>query len=216
MLKIKQFAFNIFGVNTYILFDDSTNEAIVIDPGMTTDSERRFFDEFIANNKLKLTQIVNTHLHLDHCFGNNYVKTRYGATIAANNADAPLGAMVGMQARQFGVEAPEGADKVTIDIALKEGDIVKLGNHELHVIEVPGHSPGGIALYCPEYSFAFVGDSIFYHSIGRTDLPGGDHSTLIDNLNRKILTLPSNTHLLTGHDRPTTVADEKTSNPYLR
>lgn len=141
MLKIKQFAFNIFGVNTYIIFDDATNEVVVIDPGMTTDSERRFFDEFIANNSLSITQIVNTHLHLDHCFGDNYVKTRYGVTIAANDADATLGAMVGMQARQFGVEVPEGADKVVIDIALNEGDIIKVGSHELHVLEVPGHSP---------------------------------------------------------------------------
>ena len=215
MLKIKQFAFNPFGENTYVLFDTETKDALVVDPGMTSPQEFSLFDSFIEQNGLKITQIVNTHLHLDHCFGDNYVRDRYGAKVYAHAADAPLGASLAMQARQFGMVPPEGSAPVEIDVKLTDGDTLSLGSHKLTVIHVPGHSPGGIALYCPEGRFAFVGDSIFCGSIGRTDLPGGSHEELLSNLRGKILTLPDDTTLLTGHDRATTVAREKAGNPYL-
>ncbi len=216
MLKIKQFAFNPFGENTYILLDTDSKEALVVDPGMASPAECALFDDFISSNGLKLTQIINTHLHLDHCFGDNYVRDKYGVKVAANEADAVLGSSVGMQARQFGMVPPEGADSVSIDVPLKEGDEVKLGAYTLYVIELAGHSPGGIVLYCPAGGFAFVGDSIFYGSIGRTDLPGGDHATLISNLRNKVLTLPDETQLLPGHDRITTVGREKEHNMFVK
>lgn len=86
MLKIKQFAFNDFGENTYVLFDTDSHEALVVDPGMADDKERQFFDKFIENNELTITNVVNTHLHLDHCFGDNYVVDRYGVKVAASIA----------------------------------------------------------------------------------------------------------------------------------
>ncbi len=217
MIKVKQFVFNPFAENTYVVWDSTSREAIVVDPGMTSAAETHLFESYIEDNKLEIKQIINTHLHLDHCFGDNYVRDRYGVKVAAHLGDAPLGAGLGSQARQFGMVLPAGADAgVSIDVPLKEGDEISIGNEKLYVIEVAGHSPGGIALYCPEGGFALVGDSIFRGSVGRTDLPGGDHATLIANLRNKILTLPDGTQLLPGHDRFTTVEAEKATNPFLR
>lgn len=213
MLKVKQFSFNPFGVNTYVIWDEATRLAMVVDPGMTDASERELFDKYITDNGLVIRHIVNTHMHLDHVFGNNYVRDKYGVKIAANTADATLGSSVDGQAAMFGIRVPETFN-TEADIALREGDVLTLGDYTFKVIEVPGHSPGGIALYCPQGEFAVVGDSIFAGSIGRTDLPGGDHAALIDALRTKILSLPDNTRLLTGHDMSTTVAREKT-NPYI-
>lgn len=215
MLKIKQFAFNPFGVNTYLVWDDSCGEAIVVDPGMIDEREHTLFDKYVADNNLHITQIVNTHLHLDHCFGDNALSKRYGVKIAANTADAPLGARVDEQAAMFGTPL-RGSHNVEIDFPLHDGDSIAVGQYSFIVLEVPGHSPGGIALYCKEAHLAIVGDSIFHMSIGRTDLPGGDYPTLIDALRKKILTLPDDTQLLTGHDRPTTVGSEKAGNPFLK
>lgn len=214
MLSIKQFVFNPFGENTYIVFDTETRHAIVIDPGMITPDEYSLFDGFIADNHLTLDLIVNTHLHLDHCFGDNWVRDKYQVQIAAHKADEPLGASLGEQMRQFGIFAPENL-AVTVDRGLNDGDMLEVGAYRFTVIHLPGHSPGGIALYCAEEQTAFVGDSIFFGSIGRTDLPGGDYRMLIDSLRSKIFALPDNTRLLTGHDRYTTVATEKLHNPYL-
>lgn len=213
MLKVKQFSFNPFGVNTYVIWDGATRLAMVVDPGMTDASERELFDKYITGNGLTIRHIVNTHMHLDHVFGNNYVRDKYGVKIAANPADASLGSSVDGQAAMFGIRVPETFN-TEADIALCEGDVLTLGDYTFKVIEVPGHSPGGIALYCPEGEFAVVGDSIFAGSIGRTDLPGSDHAALINALRTKILSLPDNTRLLTGHDMSTTVAREKT-NPYI-
>lgn len=215
MLKVKQFVFNPFGVNTFVISDSDTSEAMVIDPGMTSAHEQKLFDDYIAANNLRITQIVNTHLHLDHCFGYNYVRNKYGVKVAAHADDAPLGASLQRQAAQFGMMWPDNTP-VSIDVPLKDGDKITLGAYTFTVLHVPGHSPGGIALYCPEGKLAIVGDSIFRGAIGRTDLPGGNHATLIASLKNKILTMPDDTNLLPGHDQFTTVAQEKAHNPYLK
>lgn len=214
MLHIKQFVFNPFGENTYLVWDPGNLDAIVVDPGMTDSAERKLFDNFIDSNKLKINQIVNTHMHLDHCFGNNYVRNSRGVKVAANTADASLGREVDSQARMFGIGLNESFN-TEIDVPLSDGDTVQVGAYTLEVIALPGHSEGGIALYSADGKFALVGDSIFYGSVGRTDLPGASHSELIRSLQRRILTLPDDTLLLPGHDRSTTVAQERRHNPYL-
>lgn len=215
MLKIKQFVFNPFGVSTFIIYDTDTLDAITVDPGMTDDSERYLFDTFIETNKLKLRQIVNTHMHLDHCFGDNYVRDRYGVKIAANPADAALGHGLAAQARMFGMILPENeTGDVEIDTPVAGGDKIKVGNYDLEVLDVPGHSPGSIALYSHNGHFAIVGDALFRGAIGRTDLPGGNHSTLLDSIRTKLYTLPDETMVLPGHEAHTTIGNEKASNPY--
>lgn len=215
MLKIKQFVFNPFGVNTYIVYDSDTKDAIVVDPGMVNERERKTFDDYIADNELKLQQIVNTHLHLDHCFGDNYVRDRYGVKVAAHVSDAPLGDNIGIQARQFGIQGVED-NPVRIDVPLKEGDKISVGEYSIDVLHVPGHSPGSLVLYSAAGNFAIVGDVLFRGSIGRTDLPGGDHATLINGIKTKLLTLPDSTWIFPGHDSHTDVGTEKAVNPYLR
>lgn len=215
MLKIKQFVFNPFGENTFVVYDSESLEAMIVDPGMTASREQAELDRFISDNKLKVVELVNTHLHLDHCFGDNYVRDKYGVKVKAGVADAFLGKSLGEQARRFGINVSGNDSTVEIDAELKEGDIVKLGSYDFVVLEVPGHSPGSIALYCASAGVVFVGDVLFRGSIGRTDLEGGNHSELLKNIREKLLTLPDNTIVAPGHMEPTTIGQEKTGNPFL-
>lgn len=214
MLKVKQFEFNLFGECTYVISDEATGDAIVVDPGMMDDAENRRFDDYVKSNNLRLTGIVNTHLHLDHCFGANYVKGKYGVGVSAHPADGPLGASVAAQAARFGIRAD--AAPVVIDAELADGDTIALGDDSLKVIATPGHSPGGICLYSPTGKFLIAGDTLFRGSIGRTDLPGGNHRQLLESVSGKLFTLPGDTLVLSGHGPATTIADEKASNPFFR
>lgn len=214
MLRVKQFVFNLFGESTFIVADEATGDAIVVDPGMSDDDERKRFDDFIEDNHLKLTGVVNTHMHVDHCLGANYVRDRYGVPVRAHSADAFLGEAAADQAARFGMRGRASA--VVIDEPLKAGDEIILGDERLEVIHVPGHSPGGIALYSPTGKFVIAGDSLFAGSIGRTDLPGGDHSTLVRSVREHLLTLPDDTLVLPGHGEPTTIGREKSHNMFLR
>ncbi len=213
MLKVKQFVFNMFGVNTYLVIDPDTKEAAVIDPGMYGSDEQKEFDDYVKANDLKIIEVINTHLHLDHCFGDNYVKDKYGVKVAANIGDSDLGADITSQMRRFG--GREAVEGVTIDVPLEDGDVISIGKSRLEVITVPGHSPGGIALYSPDGHFVIAGDTLFRRSIGRTDLPGGSQRQLIDSIRKKLFTLPDDTMVLPGHDRFTTIGDEKTANPFV-
>ncbi|MDE5826902.1 MAG: MBL fold metallo-hydrolase [Duncaniella sp.] len=213
-MKVSRFVFNMFGVNTYVVWDPESSEAAIIDPGMIDDQERRALDGFIESRKLKVTQLINTHSHLDHIFGNTYIKEKYGLEIKANPADAFLAETLPEQASRFGMRMslrPQG-----IDVELHDGDTIFLGKERMEVLGVPGHSPGGIALYCPESNFVITGDTLFPGSMGRTDLPGGDYATLADAIRRKLLTLPESTVVLSGHGVETTIGNEKKSNPFLK
>lgn len=217
MLKLTKFVFNEFGENTYIVSDSATRKAVVVDPGMNTEAEYSLFDSYVVREGLEITQIVNTHMHLDHCFGMGFVRSRYGVAVAAHAADAPLGEGLAMQARMFGMNLPAGLeDGVQLDVELGDGDRIAVGDGSLEVIALPGHTPGGIALYSAEGHFALTGDSIFYGSIGRTDLPGGDMDSLVAALRRRILSLSDDTKLYPGHGPATTVAAEKAHNPFIR
>lgn len=216
MLQIKQFSFNPFGVSTFVVYDPDTLDALVVDPGMVTDRERALFDNFVASHRLKIGQIVNTHLHLDHCFGDNYVRDRYGAKVAASVLDAQLGRSIGRQAADFGIALDGVPGGVEIDVPLAEGDIITVGNYRLSVLHVPGHSPGSLVLYCPEAAVAIVGDVLFRGSVGRTDLPGGDQRLLLDGIRAKLLPLPGDILVLPGHGPATTIEAEKAANPYLK
>lgn len=213
-MKIKTFEFNPFGEHTYVVWDSDTRDAMVIDPGMSNERERLEFDRFIADEHLHLTHMVNTHLHLDHVWGNDHVATKYGLVTEANEADAPLGARRREQARMFGMD---GAPLPPIEVAvnLRQGDHIKVGELDFTVLQVPGHSPGGIALYAPAEGVLFSGDSLFEGSIGRTDLTGGDYSTLIRAITERLLSLPPSTVVYPGHGAPTTIARELSDNPYL-
>lgn len=212
-LSVKSFEFNPFGETTYIIYDPATLEAAVVDPGFVTDAERVAFDTFVADNNLQVKYLVNTHLHVDHSFGIAHVEARYGVGLSASEADAPLGRGLADQARMF--HLPVKIDGVEIDRPLRDGDILRLGDNDLRVIAVAGHTPGGIALYAPADRFVVTGDSLFYGSIGRTDLPGGDHATLVGSITDGLLALPDDTVVYPGHGPSTTIGRERRYNPYL-
>ncbi len=203
-----------FGENCYVVWSPESRECMIVDPGMISDAENEAIDSFIAREGLTVKYLVNTHLHLDHCFGNSHVSAAYGVKTHAHPADAPLGRGLRAQARMFGVDSPALADLTDIE-PLTDGTVLTLGRERVEVIHVPGHSPGGIALYAPADGWVISGDSLFRGSIGRTDLTGGDYGELIRSVTDRLLTLPDATRVLPGHGGFTTVADEKASNPYL-
>ncbi len=212
-MKVSRFVFNMFGINTYIMWDPGSKEAAIVDPGMIDDREREAIDSFLTRNSLKPTQLINTHMHLDHIFGNTYIKEKYGLEIKAHPEDDFLGRTLTSQAERF--HLPLTLSNAGLDVELHDGDTLHLGEEKIEVISVPGHSPGSIALYCPESSFVITGDALFQGSIGRTDLPRGNHATLLDSIRRRLFTLPDDTVVLPGHGGETTIGYEKQHNPYF-
>lgn len=212
-MQIAIFQFSLFGINTYLVFDPDTKECAMIDPGMSNPQEEKALENFIAEKGLKLTQVINTHLHIDHVAGIPYLQKKYGVPVLAHEGDSFMAAGMSQQARMFGLTLP--LDNIEISEYLKDGDKIKVGNGTLEVISVPGHSKGSIALYDPEGKFLISGDSLFQGSIGRTDLPGGNYKELIDSITERLLTLPDDTVVLPGHGGASTIGEEKQSNPFL-
>lgn len=213
-MKVSRFVVNPFGVNSYVMWDPSSREAAIVDPGMTDEAERNALDSFIQREELKPVHLINTHMHLDHIFGNLYVKGKYGLDIEAHPADDFLGRTLEEQVRRF--RMPVDATNHGLDVELHDGQRLWLGKEPVDIIAVPGHSPGSIALYCPESNFVITGDALFRGSIGRTDLPKGDFDTLVTSIRTRLLTLPPDTVVLPGHGPETTVGAELKGNPYIR
>lgn len=213
MLKIKAFAFNFFEENTYLLWDDASLEAVVIDPGMLFDEERQAFDNEVKSLGVTLKMVLQTHLHLDHCFGTNYLVDEYGVEVAAHPADAPLGEGIADQCARFGIRIPIAPVRITRPLA--DGDQITVGEHVIQVLHVPGHSLGGLAFYCRDIATVFSGDSLFSGSIGRVDLPGGSMLQLLQSIQTQLFSLPDSTTVFSGHGPSTTVGEEKRSNPYF-
>lgn len=212
-MKLSRFTFNMFGVNTYILWDEESHEAIIVDPGMTNDKERQQIDEFLSNNNLTLTHLVNTHMHIDHSFGVAYITSKYGLKLECNDRDQFLAQRLTQQAEMFGL--PISIDDLKIGVSLSEDDTLYVGKEPIKIIHVPGHSPGSIVLYAPQSSFIIAGDVLFKNSIGRTDLPGGSFQQLVSAIQQKLLTLDEHTWVYPGHGPETTIRSEKRNNPYI-
>lgn len=203
-----------FGINTYVVYDPVSHEAVVIDPGMSRQEEFDAMEKFIVRENLKVTHLINTHLHVDHAIADNWVSRKYDVPVEAHEDDETLGLIIPQQAQRFGIRIP--AEKVEIGRHLKEGDVIKIGSGELQVLHVPGHSPGSVALYDKADRFVIVGDTLFEGSIGRTDLMGGNHNQLINAIKTKLLTLPEGTTVFSGHGDATTVGRELKMNPYIQ
>lgn len=212
-MKVAIFQFSLFGINTYVVWDEATRKCAVIDPGMIEERERKVLDDFLLREDLDVQHLINTHLHVDHAVGNDYVSREYEVQVEAHPADAFLGKRLGEQLREFGI--PRGVGNTSIDINLSEGDEIEIGVGRLKVIHVPGHSPGGIALYDKADGILFSGDSLFAGSIGRTDLPGGDQMELLKSIHAKLLILPDDTVVYPGHGPATTIGEERRRNPFL-
>lgn len=212
-MQVAVFQFSLFGINTYLVFDQDSKECVIIDPGMSTPEEEKAIENFIAEKGLTLTQIINTHLHIDHVAGIPFLREKYGVPVSAHEGDKFLGERLDEQAIAFGLGIKLG--NLEVSGYLKAGDKIKIGKGELEVIEVPGHSKGSIALYDKNGGFLITGDALFKGSIGRTDLPGGNYKELIDSIEDKLLKLPDETVILPGHGPASTIGEEKNSNPFL-
>lgn len=213
-MKLVKFGFSLFGINTYVVVDEATKKCAVVDPGMIEPEEENALVNYIERNGLTVTHVINTHLHVDHAVGDKFVADKFKVPVLGHKSDETLGARMQQQAMMFGMQ--EKLDAVSLTSYLEDGDKVKVGDGELDVLHVPGHSPGSIALYDPEGKYVIVGDALFDGSIGRTDLPGGDFGTLINSIKSKLLTLPDDTTVYPGHGSATTIGKEKNYNPYLR
>jgi hydroxyacylglutathione hydrolase len=210
MLNIHSFVFNPFEENTFVLYDE-TNECVIIDPGCYESFERQELETFIADMNLQVRILLNTHCHIDHVLGNYFVKEKYKVKLLLNQIEEPLLKAVEAYAPNYGLYQYQTSWP---DGYLQEGDLVKFGNQTLEVLFVPGHSPGHIAFYHREENKLIGGDVLFYNSIGRTDLPGGNYNTLIDSIHKKLFTLPDETVVYPGHGDNTTIGYEKKTNPF--
>jgi hydroxyacylglutathione hydrolase len=194
-------------VNCFIVADEKTREAVVIDPG----DDAADILKMIKDKDLKVKYIVNTHGHFDHIGANKAVKEATGAEILIHEADAPVMAHAAQQSMSFGMRP---VSSPLADRFVKHGDVIAAGEIALKVVHTPGHSPGGICLL--EQGVAFTGDTLFAGSIGRTDLPpGGDLKTLLRSIKKNLLTLPDDTKVFSGHGPASTIGDERRENPFL-
>ncbi|MDE7116455.1 MAG: MBL fold metallo-hydrolase [Muribaculaceae bacterium] len=212
-MNIARFEFSLFGINTYVVYDPSSKKAAIVDPGMINTEEEEALSRFLEKNSLEVTNIIDTHLHIDHAIGVAYAKMKYGVPLVGHREDAFLGDRLRQQAEAFGIG--EKVEDVAIDTFVEAGDKIKIGNGTLEVLHVPGHSPGSIALYDREGGFVITGDALFQGSVGRTDLPGGNGTTLIKSIRDNLLPLPDSTVVYPGHGPSSTIGREKAANPFL-
>ncbi|HEY5500214.1 MAG TPA: MBL fold metallo-hydrolase [Bacteroidales bacterium] len=211
-MQIKQFTFNPFQENTYVVYNEN-KEALIIDPGCYSGNEEKILDEFIVTNSLTIKLVVNTHLHIDHIFGNAFVENKYKVKASANSGDEFwLKGMEG-QARMFGLDLRYPTP--SLGNYIQEGDKLLLGMDVFEIFQIPGHSPGSIVLYNATNNCVFVGDVLFENSIGRTDLQGGNYQLLIEGIQSKLMTLPEKTVVYSGHGPSTTIGKEKVGNPFI-
>lgn len=212
MLTVQSFTFNPVQENTYILYNEK-GDCCIIDPGCYFASEEIEFRDFISSGKLKPVLLLNTHCHLDHIFGNRFVHNTYGLTLHLHRLEKPVldfgpasGQMYQLPFLNYDAELSY----------IDEGEIIKIGDDELHVLFTPGHSPGSVSFYSKENKFVISGDVLFNGSVGRTDLPGGDMNILSESIKTKLYTLPSDVIVYSGHGDSTTIGDEMKTNPFVR
>ncbi|MCC7302281.1 MAG: MBL fold metallo-hydrolase [Bacteroidia bacterium] len=211
MIRIACFTFNPFAENTYVL-SDNTGECVIIDPGCYDDRDRRELADYIEDNQLKPVHLLNTHGHIDHVFGNKFVCEKWQIPVEIHREDLKTLQAMAEVARLYSLNAeisPEPGGW------LEEGVKVLFGQSGLEVLFTPGHSPGSVCFYHPGQKFLIGGDVLFRESIGRTDLPGGDHSGLLNNITTKLFTLPEEVTVYPGHGPETTIGHEKRLNPFV-
>ena len=212
MLQIKSFEFSPIQENTYLLFNEN-KDAVIIDPGCYFEEEKEQLKNFIEENNLQPTYLLNTHCHLDHVFGNKFVSECFDLVLHLHEIEKQVLAYAPTSGLMYNMPFDNYTGEF---IFLKEGDTINLGQDELLVIEAPGHSPGHVCFYCKQQNFIIGGDVLFHRSIGRTDLPGGNHQTLINSIRNKLFVLPDETIVYSGHGEPTTIGAEKKFNPFLQ
>lgn len=212
MLNISFFHFNVFSVNTWLVWDEG-GDAFIVDPGCSSDEEQEALEGAIGERGLKPQAIILTHGHIDHVLGVKDCCDKYGIRAylgAAERAAMPAHWSTG---KRFGLtDRIKDFDPVDVH----DGDVLTLAGREWKAITTPGHSPGGVCWWCESEHILFSGDTLFKETIGRSDLPYGDYDQLIVSVMDKVMGLPGDTDVLPGHGSPTKISHERTHNPFLQ
>lgn len=211
-MKIEKFIFSPFQENTFVAWDEETKETIIIDPGCLDENEEIKLKSFIDVNNLKVKYLFNTHGHLDHIFGNAFVKNIFNPIHYAPEKDIPLFERAREQAEGFGLSMRESPKP---DKYFDESIPLYIGKTEIQFLYTPGHTPGEYCINFPTENVCFTGDVLFRESVGRTDLWKGDYETLINSIRTKLFVLPEETIIYPGHGEKSTINFEKTNNPFL-
>jgi hydroxyacylglutathione hydrolase len=212
MIQVVTFTFNPVQENTYVLTNEK-GEALIIDPGCYFSAEERTLQNYLQEGNFTPIQLINTHCHFDHVFGNDFVAKAYNLELYIHPQEELLLQFAPASVAGYGLSFTNYAGKLHY---LNAGDTIHLGNDDLKVLFTPGHSPGSISLYCEAQHFVIGGDVLFKDSIGRTDLPGANAEQLAQSIRTQLYTLPDETVVYPGHGEPTTIGYEKKHNPFVR
>jgi hydroxyacylglutathione hydrolase len=210
---LKIFTFNPFSENTYILSDSETKEVIIFDPGCYTVNEKKMLKKHIDDNGLIIKRLINTHCHLDHVFGNTFVMENYGVELECHKNEVTVLERAHLAGDMFGVPFPPQAPP---SLFIEDKDFIEMGSIKLQAILAPGHSPGSLCFYNETEKYLIGGDVLFRGSIGRSDLPGGNHQQLLNSITERLMVLPEDVKIYSGHGPVTSVGFEKYNNPFLR
>lgn len=196
------------GVNCFILGDKQSNEGMVVDPG----ADCEVILSAVARFGLKVKYIVNTHGHFDHIGCNRHLKEKTGGELLVHKEDVPFLLNASRSAQKYGLSVEDSPEP---DAFLFDGMKLELGHRSIEILHTPGHTQGGCCLYLANEKLVITGDTLFADSVGRTDLPGGDHAQLIACIKNKLMTLPDDTVVWPGHGPSSSIAQERRFNPYL-
>ena len=211
MINIERFVFNPFRVNCYVLYEHS-GDCIIVDPSFYDKEEQEIITQFIDSKSLKPLMIINTHGHVDHVPGIQFLKDRYSIKSGIHKDDLLLLNNAVEQGLLFGFRIHKPPPP---DFFIEHNQILSIADSKLEIRHTPGHSPGSVILYSMKDNFVITGDVLFEGSIGRTDLPGGNYHTLLNSIRMEILSLPDETVVYPGHGPSTTIGDERRKNPFL-
>ncbi len=212
MATVQYFTFNPFQENTYIIYDE-TKECIIFDPGCINVKEQKILSEFISSKELIPKRLINTHCHLDHVFGNAFIHRKYGLDLEIHKGELPVLKAVPQICKLYGLPEPEASPEPKHFI--EDNEIIHFGSTSLKALLTPGHSPASLSFYDEKNGYVIAGDVLFYESIGRTDLPGGNLQTLLNSIRQKLFILPENVVVYPGHGDATTIGHEIKYNPFL-
>jgi|AntRauTorckE5430_2_1112549.scaffolds.fasta_scaffold12412_2 glyoxylase-like metal-dependent hydrolase (beta-lactamase superfamily II) len=214
MAEVLKHTFNPFQENTYIVYDD-TSECIIFDPGCFSDEEKATIKKTIEKHDLKPVRLINTHCHIDHVLGNQFIMDTYGLELEMHKGEIPVLEAAPQSAIMFGLPVPPGDFAGKPGRFIEAGEDITFGNTTLKSLFTPGHSPASLSFFCAADRFLIAGDVLFFGSIGRTDLSGGDFDTLIRSIQSELFPLGDDVTVYPGHGPETNIGYEKQHNPFL-
>ena len=212
-MTVSGFTFNAFSENTYLLVDEATQQCAIVDPGCYDPAEQQALRDYVTLRGWQVALLLNTHCHIDHVFGNQFIIDTYKVPFLIHTDDLATLHAVPAYAPSYGFPQYHPAEPTGF---LTPGEPVRIGETELEVRFTPGHAPGHVVFYHAPTRTLIGGDVLFRGSIGRTDLPGGDHDTLIESINQQLFTLPDEVVVYPGHGPTTTIGEERSTNPFFK